>query len=145
MCVWLLSFLNARLLTWIIRGGTTGKDRRIKTMKNVVLRTGITLICLFAFIMLLREFSLDPSPLLASAGLAGLAISFGAQALIRDLFSGIFILSENQYSEGDTVKLDEIKGIVESITLRKTVLRDTHNTLHHIPHGQVKIVSVIEV
>ncbi len=143
MSVWFLSFLNARLLGWVIKGGTPEKDKRIKTLKNVFLRTGTVLVCLFALIMILKELALDPSPLLASAGLAGLAVTFGAQSIIKDMFAGIFILAENQFSEGDMVKLDDIQGVVERLTLRKSVIRDKQQCLHHIPHGQVRIVTVI--
>ena len=141
--IWLLSFVNARMLHWVIKGGTPEKDRRMKTLKNVFLRTGVALICLFALIMMLKELALDPSPLLASAGLAGLAITFGAQSLIKDVFFGFIILAENQYSEGDYVKLDDTQGIVEKLTLRKSVIRDKQQCLHHVPHGQVRIVTVI--
>ena len=143
VALWVLSFLNSRFLSSIIKGGTPQKDRRVKTIKNVILNSGYVAIGGMALIMLLREFSVDPSPILASAGIAGLAVSLGAQTLIKDILAGSIVLAENQYSEGDFVKLDEITGTVECLTLRKSVIRDTQGSLHHVAHGSVKIVSVL--
>ncbi|MEE9365554.1 MAG: mechanosensitive ion channel domain-containing protein, partial [Dehalococcoidales bacterium] len=72
---------------------------------------------------------------------AGIAVGFGAQYLIRDLIAGIFILMENQYRVGDVARIADIVGLVENITLRKTVLRDLDGILHHIPNGEVKVAS----
>jgi small conductance mechanosensitive channel len=80
-------------------------------------------------------------PLLAAAGIAGVAVGFGGQYLIRDLISGIFIIIENQYRTGDVVCFDSTCGLVESITLRMTTLRDLDGTVHHVPHGEIKTVS----
>jgi small conductance mechanosensitive channel len=80
-------------------------------------------------------------PLLASAGVAGLAIGFGAQTLVHDVLTGFFILMENQYDLGDTVRLGGVKGTVELMTLRRTVLRDADGTVHTIPNSQITIVS----
>lgn len=118
-------------------------DRRITTISNVFLRTGSFVIVLVAAVMILKEMNVDPTPIIASAGVAGLAISFGAQTLIKDIFAGLFILMEDQYSEGDRVKLDELFGTVSAVTLRKTILTDEKGATHHIPHGSVKIVSVL--
>ena len=118
-------------------------DRRITTISNVFLRTGSVLIVLVSGVMILKEFSIDPTPIIASAGVVGLAVSFGAQTLIKDVFAGLFILMEDQYSEGDRVKLDELPGTVQRLTLRKTVLLDSSGNRHHIPHGSVKIVTVL--
>ncbi len=141
--MWILTFFNNRLIAWIMKEGMKKKDRRLRTIQNVTLSTGSAFIIVIAGTMILKEFSVDPGPILASAGVVGLAVGFGAQTIIKDMLAGFFILVENQFSEGDEVKLDEIQGVVERLTLRKAVIRDTHNTLHHIPHGQVKIVSVI--
>jgi small conductance mechanosensitive channel len=80
-------------------------------------------------------------PLLASAGVAGLAIGFGAQTLVHDVITGFFVLMENQYDLGDTVRVGGVKGTVELMTLRRTVLRDADGTVHTIPNSQITIVS----
>jgi moderate conductance mechanosensitive channel len=79
--------------------------------------------------------------LLASAGIAGLAIGFGAQTLVKDFINGFFVLLEDQYNIGDAVRMAGVKGTVEDMTLRRTVLRDDDGTLHTIPNSQVQIVS----
>jgi small conductance mechanosensitive channel len=78
---------------------------------------------------------------LASAGVLGIALGFGAQKLINDLVSGIFIISENQYRVGDQVEIEGIAGIVEAITIRTTILRDLSGALHHIPNGSIVVTT----
>jgi len=99
------------------------------------------LIWLLALLMILQEVGIAVGPLLAAAGIAGLAFGFGGQYLIRDLISGLFIIMENQYRIGDVICLGETCGLVEDISLRMTTLRDLDGTVHHVPHGEVKKVS----
>lgn len=142
-CFWLLSALTGRLLRFIIAVNKVKQaDRRVTTISNVLLSTGDFIITLIALLMILKELKIDTSPILASAGIAGLAISFGAQQLIKDIFSGLVILCENQFGEGDRVKLDELTGYVEKLTLRKTILRDDQGNRYHVPHGQIRFVTV---
>jgi small conductance mechanosensitive channel len=94
-----------------------------------------------AFLMILQEAGLKIGPVLAGAGIVGLAVGFGAQYLIRDIITGLFIILENQYRIGDVVKIDGTDGTVEKITMRLTTLRDLNGTVHHIPHGEIKRVS----
>ncbi len=98
-------------------------------------------IMLLGFLMVLQETGIEIAPLLAGAGIVGLALGFGGQYLIRDIISGLFIILENQYRIGDVVTLNGTGGLVEDITLRMTTLRDLDGTVHHIPHGEIKIVS----
>jgi len=84
---------------------------------------------------------LNLAPMLASAGIAGLAIGFGAQALVHDFINGFFILLENQYDIGDVVKIAGVKGAVEHMSLRRTVLRDEDGTVHFVPNSAIQIVS----
>jgi small conductance mechanosensitive channel len=91
--------------------------------------------------MALQEVGVEIGPLLAGAGIVGLALGFGGQYLIRDLISGLFIILENQYRIGDVVSFDNTGGLVEEITLRMTTIRDQDGTVHHIPHGEIKKVS----
>ena len=79
--------------------------------------------------------------MLASAGIAGLAIGFGAQTLVKDFINGFFILAENQYDIGDTIRIAGVQGVVENMTLRRTVLRDADGTVHTVPSSDIKVVS----
>ncbi len=96
---------------------------------------------LIALMMVLKEAGLDIAPILAGAGIVGLAFGFGGQYLIRDIISGLFIIFENQYRIGDVININGTGGLVEDISLRMTTLRDMNGTVHHIPHGEIKIVS----
>ncbi|KKU82003.1 MAG: Potassium efflux system KefA protein / Small-conductance mechanosensitive channel [Parcubacteria group bacterium GW2011_GWA2_47_8] len=99
------------------------------------------LIWLLALLMILQEVGIAIGPLLAAAGIAGLAFGFGGQYLIRDLISGLFIIMENQYRIGDVVCFDGTCGLVEDISMRMTTLRDLDGIVHHVPHGEIKKVS----
>jgi len=94
-----------------------------------------------AFLIILPEFGINIGPILAGAGVLGVALGFGAQYVVRDFLAGLFIILENQYRVGDVVCLDDVCGGVEDITLRKTVLRDLDGALHHIPNGSFKKAS----
>lgn len=98
-------------------------------------------IIVLALMMILQEIGLEIGPLLAGAGILGLAFGFGGQYLIRDIITGLFIILENQYRIGDVVNIDGTSGSVEEITLRLTILRDLNGTMHHIPHGDIKRAS----
>jgi moderate conductance mechanosensitive channel len=91
--------------------------------------------------MVLQEFGMMIGPLLAGAGIVGLAFGFGGQYLIRDIIAGLFIIIENQYRIGDVVNFGAVGGLVENISLRMTTLRDLDGTVHHVPHGEIKTVS----
>ena len=91
--------------------------------------------------MILPEFGVNIAPILAGAGVLGLAIGFGTQNVVRDFLAGLFVIIENQYRVEDYISLDDTEGTVEDITLRKTVIRDLHGTVHHITHGSVTLVS----
>lgn len=99
------------------------------------------LIWLLALLMILQEAGIAIMPLLAAAGIAGLAFGFGGQYLIRDLISGLFIIMENQYRIGDVVCFDGTCGLVENISMRMTTLRDLDGVVHCVPHGEIKKTS----
>jgi small conductance mechanosensitive channel len=90
--------------------------------------------------MMLSVMGLDPTPILAGAGILGLAVGLGAQNLVTDVVSGFFILFENQYLVGDWVQIGDAAGRVEAVSIRHTQIRDEHGKLHIIPNGQVKSV-----
>lgn len=96
---------------------------------------------LVGLLTILPEFGIDTRALLAGAGLAGLAIGFGAQSLVRDVLSGLFVLIENQYGKGDVVNLAGVGGLVEDVNLRRTLLRDLDGTVHSVPNGQISVAS----
>jgi small-conductance mechanosensitive channel len=102
----------------------------------------ITLVVL-AGMMILQLLGFAVGPLLASAGIAGVAIGFGAQSLVKDVLSGTFIILEQQFSVGDVVRAANVSGAVEEINLRTTLLRDADGTVHIIPNGQITQASVL--
>jgi small conductance mechanosensitive channel len=99
------------------------------------------LIVMMVTFMILDELEVPIGPVLAGFGIAGIAVGFGAQYLIRDLIAGIFVVLENQYRVGDVVRLADVAGLVEEINLRKTVLRDLDGIVHHIPNGEIRVAS----
>ncbi|MFH1652031.1 MAG: mechanosensitive ion channel domain-containing protein [Chloroflexota bacterium] len=118
-----------------------GMKRRADTLQGILMGTGRVLIVLLVVFMVLSELNVPIGPILAGFGIAGIAVGFGAQYLIRDLIAGMFILFENQYRVGDVARVADVSGLVEEITLRKTVLRDLDGIVHHIPNGEIKVAS----
>lgn len=118
-----------------------GEKKRQETLERILIGVTYVTVSTIGLLMTLQQIGLDIGPILAGAGIVGLAVGFGGQYLIRDLISGLFIVLENQYRIGDSVNLDSTKGLVEDITLRMTTLRDLDGTVHHIPHGEVKRVA----
>ncbi|HWR13998.1 MAG TPA: mechanosensitive ion channel family protein [Terriglobales bacterium] len=117
------------------------RSQQLSTLAGVIKGVGIFVITFSALIQILGVLNIDVKPLIASAGVAGLAIGFGAQTLVKDVINGFFILLENQYDVGDVVKLGGTQGTVEDMTLRRTVLRDADGTVHTIPNSEIKMVS----
>lgn len=117
------------------------EEKRENTLISLFTVTLQTVIVLIAGMMILEELGIEIGPMIAAAGIVGLAFGFGGQYLIRDIITGLFIIMENQYRIGDVVNVNGIGGSVENITLRKTTLRDLNGTVHHIPHGEIKMVS----
>ena len=115
--------------------------RQIQTLASVLNSVGVFVILFVAALTVLPLLGLNLGPLLASAGIAGLAIGFGAQTLVHDFINGFFILLENQYDIGDTVRIAGVKGAVEEMSLRRTVLRDDDGSVHTVPNSQITIVS----
>ena len=89
-----------------------------------------------AALQILPLLGINMGPLLASAGIAGVAVGFGAQTLVHDFINGFFILVENQYDIGDIIKIAGVQGTVELMTLRRTVLRDADGTVHNVPSSR---------
>lgn len=117
------------------------RAQQIRTLATVIDSIAIFVILFSALLLALPVFGLHPEPLLASAGVAGIAIGFGAQTMVHDFINGFFILFENQYDLGDTVRIAGVKGAVEDMSLRRTTLRDDDGTVHIVPNSEIKIVS----
>ena len=117
------------------------ETKRENTLIRIFTVAANLIILILALLMIMQELGFAIGPLLAAAGIAGLAFGFGGQYLIRDLISGLFIIMENQYRIGDVVCFDKTCGLVEDISLRMTTLRDMDGTVHHVPHGEIKTVS----
>jgi small-conductance mechanosensitive channel len=116
-------------------------EKRTNTLVSIFKGIGRVFIVVVVIMMILPELGVDIVPLVAGFGIAGVAIGFGAQYLIRDLIAGIFIILENQYRVGDVVRVADIGGLVEEINLRKTVLRDLDGIVHHVPNGEIRTAS----
>ncbi len=116
-------------------------QQRVDTLASVFTASGRGIIVLAALLTLLPLAGISIGPLLAGVGIIGLAVGFGAQSLVKDVISGLFILLDNQYSKGDVAKLAGITGLVEDVGLRRTVLRDLDGIVHYIPNGEIAVSS----
>jgi len=114
-------------------------QQRTDTLSSVLVKIAGILILIIAVITILPEFGVNITSLIAAIGIGGLAIAFAAQNLIRDFIAGFFILLEDQYGIGDVVSIAGIAGVVEDITLRRTVLRDLDANVHSVPNGKVDL------
>jgi len=131
-----------RTVTQRMKGGLEEEiKQRSNTLSSVLIKTGLVIIVIFALFTILPEFGINITAMLAGLGILGIAIGFGAQSLIRDYLSGIFILLEDQYDVGDVVRIAGIAGLVEEVDLRRTVLRDLDGIVHSIPNGEIKAAS----
>ncbi len=146
IAVYLVNRFGKKFIDSAIRKAIKQADHEAEAKRENTL-TGIfggalkIIVWLVAVMMILPEFGINIGALLAGAGIIGLAISFGAQSLIRDYLAGLFIILEDQYRVGDVVCLDKTCGGVEDITLRKTVLRDLDGKIYHIPNGTFKMAA----
>jgi small-conductance mechanosensitive channel len=137
----LLKSLTRRLRSLGEHLPTGLRAQQLRTLSGVVYSSGVFVLIFVALLQILDKVGISMAPLLASAGIAGLAIGFGAQALVHDVINGFFILMENQYEVGDTVRVAGITGTVERMTLRATLLRDDQGALCTVPNGKIDVVS----
>ncbi len=126
-------------------GVTTEAERRADTLGSVLRNAARVVAAVFFLLMTLQEFGINIGPLVAGAGIAGVALGFGAQSLVKDVISGFFLLMENQFAVGDLVSIDDGKhlGHVERMTLRITQLRDGEGRAHFLPNGAITKVIVL--
>lgn len=117
------------------------EEKRENTIIEILSGSARIVLWIVIFMMVLSELGVNVAPLLAGAGIVGVAVGFGGQYLIRDIITGIFIIWENQFRVGDVVTIGSATGTVESVTLRVTVLRDMNGIVHTIPNGEIKQTS----
>jgi small conductance mechanosensitive channel len=149
--VFIIAFILTRLLKAVARRLTRFSNsqglpsalraQQLRTLSGVIYSVGLFIIIFLAALQVLPLLGINMGPLLASAGIAGVAIGFGAQTLVHDFINGFFLLVENQYDIGDVVKIAGVQGTVEMMTLRRTVLRDADGTVHNVPSSQITVVS----
>lgn len=149
----LLAFILARLLksatNRLVHKATTDSasraarmhEQQTQTLVGILNSTGLGIIVAISLLMVLREVGYDITLLAAAAGLASVAVGFGAQSLVRDVINGFFIVFEDQFVVGDTIRIGDVLGRVEHITLRRTVLRDPQGAIITILNGQIQQVA----
>jgi moderate conductance mechanosensitive channel len=149
--IWLLAWLAYRVVALAARrielevddgddSVTTLRERRGQTISQLLRSVGRLLVISIALLLTFNVF-IDIGPILAGAGILGLAVSFGAQSLVKDFLSGFFILFENQFAIGDVIEAGGKSGTVEKMTLRVVILRDIKGTIHIVPNSEIKVVS----
>lgn len=117
------------------------EQKREDTLIMIMNNTAYVVLWIVAAIMILSSLGIEVGPLIAAAGIVGLAFGFGGQYLIRDVITGLFMILENQYRVGDAITIDGASGTVEDITLRMTTIRDIDGVVHHIPNGGITHVA----
>jgi small conductance mechanosensitive channel len=146
----IIAFIFSRLLhllthhmAHLAETSGAGSERlsEVRTMSGVIRATGLAIIGLIAGFMCLDAIGFNLAPLLASAGIAGIAIGLAAQTIVKDVLNGFLILVEGQFSVGDQVRVAGVSGVVEALTLRRTSVRDADGTLYVIPNSQITTVA----
>jgi moderate conductance mechanosensitive channel len=143
---WVLQAVASRLIRAFrnyMAKRASGADelRRIDTVSNAFRYVATVVVVLVAGMAVLDELGISIAPILATAGVAGIAIAFGAQSLIKDYFTGFFLLIEDQIRQGDVVEISGKSGEVEQVTLRYVRLRDADGNVHYVPNGEIKLVT----
>jgi small conductance mechanosensitive channel len=150
LIIWILAWMLLRFIRRILQALRThiagrvneGLDlRRMDTLTNVFRYAANVVVTGLAIMLTLSVFGISIAPLLATAGVAGIAIGFGAQSLVKDFFTGLFLLLENQVSEGDLIEVAGKTGYVERVTLRHIRIRDYDGSVHFIPNGMITLVT----
>jgi small conductance mechanosensitive channel len=117
--------------------------KRRNTLSGLFVTVLRAAVVILAGLMVFRELNFEIGPILASAGIVGLAVGFGAQSLVKDVITGAFIVLERQFSVGDVIRIGDRSGVVENLGVRTTTLRDIEGTAHIIPNNKIEIVSVM--
>jgi moderate conductance mechanosensitive channel len=142
---WILQAAAARLIrlfrAYMARRSGPDEIGRVETLARAFRNAAVIVIFILAGTLVLGELGVSIAPILATAGVAGIAIGFGAQSLIKDYFNGIFLLLDDQIRQGDVVQIAGIGGLAEEVTLRYVRLRDLEGHVHYIPNGEIKLVT----
>ena len=142
VALWLFRAVIRRIQTLLAGVAPTPEQaKRAATLTHIVRDIVVVAVVAIGGMLVLAEIGIDLKPILAAAGIGGLAIGFGAQSVVKDVISGFFLLLENQVRVGDVVNIGGTGGLVEGITLRTIVLRDLAGNVHIIPHGGVDRVT----
>lgn len=145
VAAWLLLMVMQRGITTLrerlaSRMGDRESAKRAETMGRVFRYVATVVVSLIACMLVLAELGVSVAPILGAAGVVGLAVGFGAQSLVKDFFTGFFLLLENQIRQGDVVKIGDHAGSVEVVTLRYVQLRDYDGNVHYVPNGNISTV-----
>lgn len=145
IAAWLfIRFVSKRIEHWGDDGTQhlhSAREQRARTAAKLVRNVSRAALTVVGVLMLLNQFGFNVSPLLASAGVIGLAVSIGSQSLVRDFVTGFFLQLEHQFALGDVIRIGGVEGTVENISLRLVYLRDGNGALHIIPNGQIAQVT----
>jgi moderate conductance mechanosensitive channel len=150
LAILLLAFILQRIVLFFVHRmrrladkqvGNSQRASQLRTMAAIIRATSYSILAFFVLLHILSIFNINITPLLASAGVVGVGIGLGAQSIFKDMLNGVFILVEDQYNVGETVKIAGLQGTVENLTLRCTTLRDGDGTLYIIPNSQIATVS----
>lgn len=141
-----LGFVARRLISGLEKFTATHaldieSRRRAATVSNVLRKLATILVSAIAILAIFNTLGISILPFLATAGVAGIAIAFGAQSLVKDFFRGFFLLAENQIRQGDVVEIAGKSGLVEDLTLRYVQLRDYEGNVHYVPNGEIAVVT----
>ena len=145
LLAWVLQGIAARLIRlfrdYMSRRSGGDQVSRIETLARVFRNAAAVVIVLVAGMLILDELGISVAPILATAGVAGIAIGFGAQSLIKDYFNGVFLLLDDQVRQGDVVNVGGLGGYVEEVTLRYVRMRTWDGHVHFVPNGEIKTVT----
>lgn len=146
LLAWIALKMAKKLSQGLVRFVTRQKEdeefqKRTRTLGEVVRYVIVLVVFAVATMTVLKELGIDIGPVLAAAGIVGLAVGFGAQSLVKDVISGFFILLEDQIRVGDVINIADKGGLVEKVGLRTTVLRDLQGNVHYVPNGNISVVT----
>tara|TARA_B110000438_G_scaffold113466_1_gene111272 strand:- start:947 stop:2284 length:1338 start_codon:yes stop_codon:yes gene_type:complete len=150
LSIWVIIRIISRTLPRIVKtfvmsraeyGEHEETEKRANTLSKVFTGGTQIIVLIAGIFMILSKLEIPVGPVLAGFGVVGIAVGFGAQHLVRDIISGIFVIAENQYRTGDVVTIADRSGLVEDINLRRTILRDLEGTVHVVPNGEISVSS----
>jgi moderate conductance mechanosensitive channel len=134
-------FVSSRLFGFSVKATDVEFKKRMDTLSSITHHILLVAILFLAAIIILGELGVEIGPVIAAAGIVGVAIGFGAQSLVQDVISGFFMLLEDQIRVGDVIQVGDQGGVVEKITLRTVILRDLSGNVHFIRNGQIQVVT----